>query len=230
MKSIRVWSNRELKKFSSLFDGEVINVSGWQDKDKEGGKYRDYFCSSKNYYISNYSDDKVRGESESTNTDFVIDLEEKIDPVFIDRFDVVFHHTILEHVSDPVFVFRNLSLMTKDIFISVVPFKQKLHFEKGSYGDYFRFSPMAMRKLYEDNGFTILYESFSPPPLIDIYLFYIGYRKKKWEENRKKTLIDIEKLNGRMGANNYKILLYTIIYNIYIKLLHFLRVRKKEIE
>ena len=230
MKSVRVWSNRELKKFSALFDGDIINVSGWQDKDKEGGKYRDYFSNSKNYYISNYSDDKGRGVSGSSKTDLFIDLEEKIDPVFVDKFDVVFHHTILEHVSDPVSVFRNLSLMTKDILISVVPFKQKLHFEKGSYGDYFRFSPMAMRKLYEDNGFKILYESFSPPPFIDIYLFYIGYRKNKWERNIKKIHIDIEKLNGRMGSNNYKILLYTIIYNIYIKLLFLLKLRKKEIE
>ena len=32
----RIWSNKELKKFASLFSGEIINVSGWMDNDKQG--------------------------------------------------------------------------------------------------------------------------------------------------------------------------------------------------
>ena len=39
----RIWSNQELRKFSHLFRGKVINVSGWKDCDKEGHIYRDYF-------------------------------------------------------------------------------------------------------------------------------------------------------------------------------------------
>ena len=218
MKSIRKWSNDELRRFSNSLHGEIINVSGWKDEDKEGGFYKDYFINSSSYYISNYGKDKIRGISKDIKTDFIIDLENEIDKEFKNRFDVVFNHTILEHVSDPTRVFKNLSLMTNNILISVVPFKQKLHFEEGSYGDYFRFSPMAMRKLYKDNGFQILYESFSPPPFIDIYLFYLGYKSEEWGKNRNKTLINLKEWNTVMGANNYKILFSNILINIWNKI------------
>ena len=51
----RIWSNNELKKFSRFFYGKVLNVSGWQDKDKEGSSYYEkYFFNCKEYYISNF--------------------------------------------------------------------------------------------------------------------------------------------------------------------------------
>ena len=31
----RVWSNNVLRSFANIFEGEVINVSGWEDEDKE---------------------------------------------------------------------------------------------------------------------------------------------------------------------------------------------------
>ncbi len=229
MKSVRNWSNDELRKFSDSLYGEVINISGWKDEDKEGGYYREYFPKSSKYYLSNYGNDKIRGISEDIRTDFTIDLENEIDKTLQNRFDVVFHHTILEHVKDPSFVFENLSSMSKNILISVVPFKQKLHFGSGSYGDYFRFSPMAMRNLYEDNGFKILYESFSPPPFIDIYLFYIGYKSDEWGKGRNKTMLNLEKLNQVMGANKWKILLYNIFYNIWNKILILLGLKQKNV-
>ena len=39
----RLWSNKELEKFAGLFDGKIINVSAWQDKDKGGSFYKNYF-------------------------------------------------------------------------------------------------------------------------------------------------------------------------------------------
>ena len=39
----RRWSNTELRRFAHLFGGPAVNVSAWQDRDKEGGFYRQYF-------------------------------------------------------------------------------------------------------------------------------------------------------------------------------------------
>ena len=50
----RIWSNNELKKIAPLFEGDVVNVSGWQDKDKEGDEYKNYFKNKKSYTITNY--------------------------------------------------------------------------------------------------------------------------------------------------------------------------------
>ncbi|MDO9450725.1 MAG: hypothetical protein Q7J21_09590 [Rugosibacter sp.] len=68
----RNWSNAELRKLAPLFDGAVINVSGWRDEDKTGGHYRDYFHSAKSYGLSNY-----RGKSGITGaeSEVFIDLE-----------------------------------------------------------------------------------------------------------------------------------------------------------
>ena len=56
----RVWSNNVLRSFANIFEGEVINVSGWNDEDKEGGFYKDYFSNCSSYKISNYGD-SLRG-------------------------------------------------------------------------------------------------------------------------------------------------------------------------
>lgn len=36
----RQWSNQTLRTVGGIFTGEVINVSGWQDQDKEGHRYK----------------------------------------------------------------------------------------------------------------------------------------------------------------------------------------------
>ena len=38
----RKWSNNELKKFSKNFYGNVINISGWKDSDKQNSFYKNY--------------------------------------------------------------------------------------------------------------------------------------------------------------------------------------------
>jgi len=215
----RYWSNIELKKMGHFFTGEIINVSGWVDKDKEGNFYKDYFSNADKYYVSNYGVDKERGINNGVKTDFIINLNENLSKEMIGKFDVVFNHTVLEHVVNPVKVFENLSLMSKDVLIIVVPFKQKFHFSPDNYGDYYRFSPMAMRKMFEKNGFDILYESYTPPPAIDVYLFYIGTKhKEKWQGVFDTNLLNLVLLNKRMGMNDYKILYKNIFYNIIQKL------------
>src|SRR5581483_8386198 len=50
----RAWSNRQLRAVAPLFDGRVVNVSGWEDRDKRGGRYRDYFTRAAGYELTNY--------------------------------------------------------------------------------------------------------------------------------------------------------------------------------
>src|SRR5262245_10738440 len=93
----RIWSNAELRKICSLVDGAVVNVSGWKDEDKQGGHYRDYFPRATSYSISNWRAD-ARGFQGDIANEFFLDLEEPLEPSLKRKFDVVFNHTVLEHV------------------------------------------------------------------------------------------------------------------------------------
>ena len=50
----RIWSNKILREFAPLFKGKIINISGWEDKDKQGSFYKDYFSNADSYFISNF--------------------------------------------------------------------------------------------------------------------------------------------------------------------------------
>lgn len=39
LKNARVWSNKEIKKIAEIFEGDIINISGECDRDKQGGGY-----------------------------------------------------------------------------------------------------------------------------------------------------------------------------------------------
>lgn len=54
----RRWSNKVLRELGGRFHGSMINVSGWQDRDKQDGFYRDYFPNISDYRVSNYSGTK----------------------------------------------------------------------------------------------------------------------------------------------------------------------------
>jgi len=165
----RIWSNRELEKFSQLFFGDIVNVSGWQDLDKEGKHYKDYFINANTYTLTNYKSD-ARGFQGYENEIF-LNLEEELPPELLNKFDVVFNHTVLEHIYDVDTAFRNLCLLSKDIIILVVPFLQQMH---ASYGDYWRFTPLAIKKMFENNGMSLLYLSFNSDKNASVYIFCIA--------------------------------------------------------
>lgn len=173
----RVWSNAELAKFSGDFKGEVVNVSGWQDFDKVDKFYKDYFSSADEYWITNY-DTEENGFQGGMDNEIFLNLEEELDEVMRKRFDVVFNHTVLEHVFNVDKAFSNLCAMSKDVVIVVLPFLQEQH---ASYGDYWRFTPMAVERLFEKNGFQLVYINFNDARADSIYIFAIGSRiPGKW--------------------------------------------------
>lgn len=176
----RVWSNQELKKFGDLFEGEIVNVSAGDNVDKEGGTYDAYFPNKSSWYMTNYQPGSFRGFSGKPN-EFLVDLTEELPIELRRRFDVAFNHTTLEHVFDVRSAMRNICEMSRDIVIVVVPFCQIQH-ENSSYEDFWRFTPTCIRALFQENGFTTIYESESHYRDAAIYLFFIAGRSpEKWQ-------------------------------------------------
>ena len=196
----RIWSNEVLREIAPLFSGKVINVSGWDDRDKEGRQYRNYFPNASDYYISNFAGE--RGIADAANvTDFNIDLSTPISKKLEGQFDIVFNHTTLEHIFEVDIAFQNLCRLSKDIVIVVVPFAQEIHFNS-SYGDYWRFTPMGLRKLYEKNGLEVVFEAANHHVNAGIYLLFIG---SKYPDNWRSKMIEwqpIEELGKWIGRLN----------------------------
>lgn len=105
-----------------------------------------------------------------------MDLEEPLPEALRGKFDVVFNHTVLEHVFDCQLAFRNMAQMSRDILITVVPFCQNQH-EMESFKDYWRFSASALRLMYQKQGMTVIYEAGSGHVGSANYLFFVGSRR-----------------------------------------------------
>lgn len=169
----RNWSNVELRKCAALFDGDVINVSGWRDEDKTGGRYRDYFTTAKSYCISNYL-----GESGITGAEgeVFIDLEADLPQELAGRYQVAFNHTTLEHVFDIRKAITNICALSHDTVILVTPFLQQVHYIEGSFGDWWRPTPMCVERLLEEQGFHVVYQSSNDNPWYIVYIVTVACR------------------------------------------------------
>lgn len=169
----RLWSNRELRHLAPCFRGSVVNVSAWDDRDKEGGHYRDYFTHARSYSCTNYPG--YRG-FQGLPDEQPLDLTAELPAGWGRRFDVVFNHTTLEHTFDVRRAFANLCELSKDVVIVVVPFAQVQH-DTEAWKDYWRFTPECLRKLFGDNGLHVVYEAQSPFRRSAIYLLSMAARE-----------------------------------------------------
>lgn len=177
----RDWSNAELRKFAPLFDGAVINVSGWRDEDKTGGHYRDYFTAAATYGVSNY-----RGESGVTGAagEIFIDLEAGVPQELAGGYQVAFNHTTLEHVYDIRTAIANVCALSNDTVILVTPFLQQVHYIEGSFGDWWRPTPMCIERLLQEQGFHVVYQSSNDNPWYIVYVFTLACRNPERYRNR----------------------------------------------
>lgn len=168
----RIWSNTEMARLAPFFEGDIVNVSGWDDRDKEGRRYRDYFTKARSYSITNYAGERgFQGEA----GEIPLDLEKPLPPELEKRFDVVFNHTTLEHVFDIVSAFKNMCAMAKEAVIVIVPWAQVEHWSD-SYGDYWRISGQALERLFKNNGYTMIYCSANDDTDGAVYVLGIGVR------------------------------------------------------
>ncbi len=172
----RLWSNQELMHIAPKCGGDVVNVSGWQDSDKAGRRYRDYFSGASSYTLTNYKPE-ARG-LQGLPGELFLDLEQPLDSSLSRKFDVVFNHTVLEHVFEIDTAFKNLCEMSRDLVILVVPFLQPMH---ADYGDYWRLSPMALDRLFKKNGLTMVRATSNRDWFSSVYIVAVGTRDPaKW--------------------------------------------------
>lgn len=209
-RAARIWSNRELSKYSKNFSGSICNVSGWQDSDKEGHKYKDYFENAKEYYVTNYGGYRGGGY-EDKSKEILLDLEKELPEELKRKFDVVFNHTVLEHIFNIDKAFANLCEMAKDACIVVVPFLQEVHISE-SYSDYWRFTPFVLEKMFEKNGFRLVVCDYNNEFDTAVYIFCIGIRVEKLNEYPQFKALKLNNKNpaGRWIGNDNKVL-YTVI-------------------
>jgi len=191
----RVWSNRQLRTLGSLFRGDVVNVSGWRDEDKQGGTYRNYFPAASSYTITNFGG--FRG-FQGQKGEILLDLEKPLPKELLEAFDVVFNHTTLEHIFDVKTAFSNLCAMSRDAVIVVVPFIQTQH-ESDDYKDYWRFTPSCLQALFNANGFDVVYQAVNNHFHAGIYVVAVASKHpEKWCE--KLTMIPLSEAGWITGS------------------------------
>lgn len=213
----RIWSNKELKKFAYLFNGKAVNVSGWKDIDKEGKKYRDYFPNISEYWITNYKSE-ARGFQGDQENELYLDLTEELDSTLFEKFDVVFNHTVLEHIFNVNKAFENLCKLSKNIVIIVVPFLQEQH---ADYGDYWRFTPLVIDKLFFQNGLKLIYINYNDNKNDSIYIFAIGAKDESiWtliqqHPSNKLSAIHSQKIGTQIISNSFVKNILNVFSNLY---------------
>lgn len=175
----RVWSNQQLKQHAHLFSGDVVNVSAWQDFDKVDTHYRAYFTKAASYTVTNFGSSSHGYQG--TGEEIYLDLERPLPPDLHHRFDVVFNHTTLEHIFDMQTAFANLCAMSRDVVIIVLPFLQRYHSDMG---DYWRFTPQAVRKMFENEQFTPLYQRHNQHRFASVYTYTVASRHpEQWQHD-----------------------------------------------
>src|SRR4051812_46677393 len=86
----RLHSNQTLREYLKFLGGDVINVSGWIDSDKQGSTYRDYFGKVKSYTVSNIEGHRGMPENRSSENDWImLNLESSMPVELKGKFDVV---------------------------------------------------------------------------------------------------------------------------------------------
>lgn len=172
----RLWSNGELARIGALFEGDVVNVSAWRDEDKAGRHYRDYFPRARSYTRTNFRSD-MRG-FQGEEGEIFLDLEQALPANLHGAFDTVFNHTTLEHIYEFRRAFANICAMSRDVVVIVVPWLQPYH---SNYGDYWRFSPIAIARLFAENGLTPARITWNSDPGASVYVFAVGVRDQaRW--------------------------------------------------
>jgi hypothetical protein len=174
----RVWSNRELRKISHLFQGDVINVSARKDSDKQGDIYKNYFSNARSYTISNYGSEL----SAVSCNEIGLDLARPLPAESCGKYDVVFNHTTLEHVFEVRTAFKNLCDLSRDIVILVLPFSQA-HHQSQEYDDYWRFTPSVISAMFAESNMRVLYTRANNDKNCAIYLMSIAtHNYESWKD------------------------------------------------
>lgn len=175
----RAFSNQVLAHIGARVEGNVLNVSGWRDADKQGRRYRDYFPNARSYTVSNYPSPR-KGLADVPDS-LPLDLTRPVPPHLRGGFDVVFAHTVLEHVFEVERAVEALAALTRDLCVVVVPLVQRQHGIDEGEGDFWRFTPMALDRLFAPHGLSRVCAVMNDQPWWDVYVVWAGSRSpERW--------------------------------------------------
>lgn len=166
-------SNLIYEHFVDIFGtniSSVINVSGWEDSDKAGRKYFEYF---KNVRLKKYDISNVGGyRGEINQNQICIDLD---DHSFTAKssYDLVFCHTVLEHVFDIFNATRILCDLSNRFVFCVVPHVQESHSTR-DFGDFWRFNKDGIEQLFTKHGISARVTLYAQRNGSSSYLCMIG--------------------------------------------------------
>lgn len=178
----RLWSNEVLSQIGALCDGDIVNVSAWNDSDKAGAYYRSYFPQARSYSLTNYGGGKGALSEDIDLPCYHLDLEQPCPEELRGKFDVVFNHTTLEHVFEVFQAVETLCDLSSDAVLCVVPWVQRVH-GPPDFMDYWRFTPYALEKLFARSGMTIAYQSATPYDNSAIYNVFLATRHpERWTQ------------------------------------------------
>ncbi len=130
-------SNAWLREHAADVEGHVLSIGSGHDRDKEGGRYRDYFARAASYTTSEVSAD--------FGCDLMLDVR-AMPELAEAAFDGIYCSGVLEHVDD----FRaGLAEITRilrpgGVLLLGLPFRQAIH---GAPHDYWRFTEHGIRWL-----------------------------------------------------------------------------------
>lgn len=217
----RNWSNKALKELAMNFPrfDNAINVSGFLDSDKAGNIYKNYF-KAQNYDISRYLGDSAQS---NPNTEILIDLDSdinKINKSYLNKYDLVFSHTVLEHVKNPFNAFKifRAIMAPSSLLVNVVPFIYKFHFSTKNYGDYWRYTPHGIEELHKSSNLILKDIRIGPRNSFEKYIISVG-------TNDMEAFNDFDnfydQLNNRLGEIDY----YTSVKNLLNKISNSIKAR-----
>jgi hypothetical protein len=174
--SARAYSNNLLRQYLKSLGGDIINVSGWMDCDREGGRYADYYGTVRSYTISNIGGHRgMPTAKDPTKSWLFLNLEAPLPCEFQQKYDAVFCHTVLEHVFETKLALTNIATLSRDIVILVVPFSQSVHYSE-SYSNYVRLSPYYLDRFFREEGFSTLMCDANDEPFTTVYVTFIASR------------------------------------------------------
>jgi len=172
----RAYSNQLLRRYLKELGGDILNVSGWEDSDREDRHYRNYYGTVNSYTVSNIEGNRGMPKNRAADAAWIqLDIELPLPRELNQRFDVVFCHTVLEHVFETRIALSNLDKLSRDVVIIVVPFSQCVHYSE-PYFDYVRFTPYYLDKFFRKCGFTTLLCDANEQPFTTSYVTYIAAR------------------------------------------------------
>lgn len=138
----RTEGNVLLRQWCAPLTGFVLSVGSGDDRDREGGRYRDYFTSAAGYFTSD-----VR-----PGCDFELDVRDLSGVV--ETYEAVFAHSVFEHVDDVFAAARECARIVRPggVLILGVPFRYRIH---RAPLDFWRFTEFGVRYLLTRNGLAV---------------------------------------------------------------------------